>query len=191
MLKTNLNNFPPSSLQLCRFTISRRKRPAEPLQHGAHGTGWGAAATAAHVPQLRWQFRGRVLNNAECPKSSCHTRNYCLTRERRIERERKESRETSMTTTWKWKWEKFERRKSTGTPAIPLTHTSHSSTHTHTPSYTQTRLESKISISTFLFLILLLNLRSGHFWIFFYNFYTHIFVVISGMITITIAITIV
>lgn len=172
MLKTNLNNFPPSSLQPCRFTISRRKRPAEPLQHGAHGTGWGAAATAAHVPQLRWQFRGRVLNNAECPKSSCHTRNYCLTREGRIEREKERSQ-------GKLQWHQHENEneksskeeKSTGTPAIPLIHTHHTHLHTHTHLHSlKLELNAKISISTFLFLILLLNLRSGHFWIFFIIF---------------------
>lgn len=151
MLKTNLNNFPPSSVQPCRFTISRRKRPAEPLQHGAHGTGWGAAATAAHVPQLRWQFRGRVLNNAECPKSSCHTRNYCLTRERRIEREREESKETSMTTTWKWKWEKFERRKKYRHSSYPShTHTSHSSTHTHTFIHSNSTWKQNLNLNLFI-----------------------------------------
>lgn len=179
-------------MQSCRFTISRRKRPAEPLQHGAHGTGWGAAATAAHVPQLRWQFRGRVLNNAECPKSSCHTRNYCLTREG-VE----ESRKTSMTTTWNENEKSSKEEKSTGTPAISLSHTHTHHTHTHPSIYTHLHtliLDSLMFIlkaksqSQFLFLILLLNLRSGHFLIFFYNFYTHIFVVISGMITITITI---
>lgn len=138
MLKTNLNNFPPSSLQPCRFTISRRKRPAEPLQHGAHGTGWGAAATAAHVPQLRWQFRGRVLNNAECPKSSCHTRNYCLTRERRIEREREKGVKGNFNDkNMKMKMRKVRKKKKkyrhSSYPS--LTHTSHSSTHTHTHTF--------------------------------------------------------
>lgn len=177
-------------MQSCRFTISRRKRPAEPLQHGAHGTGWGAAATAAHVPQLRWQFRGRVLNNAECPKSSCHTRNYCLTREG--------VRRSQGKLQWQqheMKMRKVRKKKKVQALQLSLSHTHH--THTHPSIYTHLHtliLDSLMFIlkaksqSQFLFLILLLNLRSGHFWIFFYNFYTHIFVVISGMITITITI---
>lgn len=124
-------------MQSCRFTISRRKRPAEPLQHGAHGTGWGAAATAAHVPQLRWQFRGRVLNNAECPKSSCHTRNYCLTREG-VE----ESKKTSMTTTWNENEKSSKEEKSTRTPAISLSYTHTHHTHTHPSIHTHTFIQS-------------------------------------------------